>query len=215
MNLEYLRRMHIGFSIAVGVNQLAPCFCFDQSGNIDDRYKNYPKTEHFPNPWHIGVMDPFLYPDPGELLQGELELLLFMFSMVLELKPKLIVETGTNIGLMARALGSGCWVNGFGRVVTCDIDVRMVDYARKLCEGLPVDVQHKPALELEELREADLVFIDSAEESRVHEVSRVKPGAVFVVHDTYAEPYLRESFATEAHRVHLDGPRGFSIVRKM
>lgn len=214
MNLEYARRMLVGYSIAVGVNQIAPCYCFQDSGDIDAKYASCPTSDGCPNPWHIGLLDPAKYPDQGHLIQGELELLAHMYTMVLELKPRLVFESGTNIGLMARALGAGCWTNGFGKVVTCDIDPRMVHYARELCQGLPVEVVDGPALNMKELSTADLVFIDSSNESRITEVTMLKKGATFVMHDTYAEQWMRvyaENATTSI--VHMDGPRGFTIGR--
>ena len=214
VNLDFLQRLNIGFSQATGVMQLAPCLTFGNSHPINERYAGVPSTEDFPNPWHVGTMDSATYPVPHELIQGELEMLAHMFTMVVQLKPKLVVETGTNVGLMARALGSGCWVNGFGRVVTSDTDQRMVDYAKKVCAGFPVEIRCCPSLELPELREADLVFVDSSYESRSQEIHLVKPGAVYVYHDSYAEPWVRPEMDGEPFKVHLDSPRGFSIVRK-
>lgn len=214
MNLDFLRRLTIGFSHATGVLQLAPCQTFGNSHPINERYADCPRTDDFPNPWHIGTMDSASYPVPHELIQGELELLAHMFTMVVVLKPKLVVETGTNVGLMARALGAGCWVNGFGRVVTSDIDPNMCKYAQSICQGLPVEIRCCPSMDLPELREADLVFVDSSYESRSEEIKVVKSGAVYVYHDSYAEPWIRPQMKDEEYRVHLDTPRGFSIVRK-
>lgn len=213
MNLEFVRRMHTGFAVAVGVQQLSPCFCFEDSGGIDARYRGYPKTDDFPNPWHIGTLDAATYPNPHELLQGELELLAHMFTMVVELKPKLVFESGCNVGLMTRALAAGCWVNGFGHVVSCDIDERMVKYATEVCSGLPVDIQLCAALSMDELKHADLLFIDSDEKSRVQEIGLIKTGAVYVLHDTCAERWMRE-FCDGDDVVHVDGPRGFTIGRR-
>ena len=115
---------------------------------------------------------------------------------------------------MARALGAGCWVNGFGRVVTSDVDQKLVDYARNLCFPFPVEVRCCPSMDLPELRQADLVFVDSSYESRSQEIKDVKRGAVYVYHDSYAEPWVRPEMEAEKYKVHLDTPRGFSIVRK-
>lgn len=214
MTTDFLKRLTIGFSQAVAVHQLAPCLPFGMSHFVDDLYKDVPKTADFPNPWHVGTFDSSTYPVPHELIQGELEILAFMFSLVVQLKPRLVVETGTNIGLMARALGCGCWVNGFGKVVTSDTSQDMVDYAKKVCDGWPVEIRCCPALDLPELSEADLVFIDSSYESRSVEHHRVKSGAVYVYHDACAEPWVRPELDYEPFKVHFDGPRGFSIVRK-
>ena len=210
----FVKRMLYGFSRAMDMDAVAPCHTFGESHPINMLHLQTPHTADFPNPWHIGVLDPATYPEPYHLIQSELELLVFMFALVLELKPRLVVETGTNIGLMARTLGWACWVNNFGRVVTCDTDQRMCEFATTLCAGLPVQIWNLPALELPELREADLVFIDSSYESRSAEIHLVKPGAVYIYHDSYAEPWIRPEMMHEKYKVHLDSPRGFSIVRK-
>lgn len=200
--------------MAVSVSDVAPCLPFGESVNIGDRYKDVAKPSDWPNPWSIGTLDSAHYPKAHELIQSELELLAHMYTMVLELKPKLVVETGTNVGLMARALGAGCWANGFGRVVTSDTDPAMVEYAKRVCALLPVEVRCCPSLDLPELSEADLVFVDSSYESRSLEHAKIKSGAVFVMHDSYAEPHMRPELEAYSQRVHLDSPRGFSIVRK-
>jgi hypothetical protein len=214
MNLDFLRRLQIGFAQATAVLELAPCLTFGNSHPINELYRGFPMLEGAENPWHIGTMDSASYPVPHELIQGELEMLAHMFTMVVQLKPKLVVETGTNVGLMARALGSGCWVNGFGRVVTSDTDQRMVDYAKKVCSGFPVEIRCCPSLELPELREADLVFIDSSYESRSQEHKLIKPGAVYVYHDAFAENWIWPELEYEKDKVLLDSPRGFALVRK-
>lgn len=203
----------LGHCAAVSVDALEHCLPFGQSHFVDKLYSDCPKTEGFPNPWHVGTLSRE-YPNPGELIQAEVEMLSFLFSTVVELKPKLVVETGTNIGLGTRALASGCWVNGFGRVVSSDVNGRMVEFAKNVCRGFPAEIRQCPSLELPELREADLVFIDSSYESRTEEARLVKPGAVYIYHDSGAEPWIRPELAGEQYKVHVDGPRGFSIVRK-
>lgn len=214
MNLDYLHRLRIGFSLAVSVNHLAPCLTFGASGPINDLYADEPKSEGCPNPWHIGTLHAQRYPKPEELIQGELELLVFLYGLVIQMKPKLIVETGCNVGLTTRALAAAAWVNGFGHVVSSDIDEAMVVHAKMVCDGLPADIRHCPSLALPELRQADLVFIDSGYVSRSQEHYLVKPGAVYVYHDSYAEPWVRPEVEYEKYKVHIDTPRGFTIARK-
>lgn len=214
MNLDFLRRLQIGFATATNVTQLEPCGTFGNSGPIDALYADVPKTDGFPNPWHIGTLYRERYPEPNELIQGELELLVFLFGLVVQLKPKLIFESGTNLGITTRALAAGCYANGFGSVVTAEIDPRYIEFAQRVCTGLPVKVHQCPALECSSLREADLVFIDSSYESRSQEHRLIKSGAVYVYHDSYAEPWVRPELAYEPFVVHMDTPRGFSIARK-
>ncbi len=214
MNLDFLRRLQIGFAAATDVTQLEPCGTFGHSKPIDALYADVSKTEGFPNPWHIGTINRESYPHPGELIQGELELLVFLFGLVVQLKPKLVFESGTNVGLATRALASGCWVNGFGVVESAEKDPACVAFAKTLCIGFPAIIHQCPALECSALGKADLVFIDSSYESRSEEHKLVKSGAVYVYHDSYAEPWVRPELEHEHYKIHLDTPRGFSIVRK-
>lgn len=214
MNLDFLRRLQIGFAAATDVTQLEPCGTFGNSTPIDALYTDSPKTEGFPNPWHIGTLERQWYPDPNELIQGELELLVFLFGLVVQIKPKLIFESGTNVGLTTRALAAGCWVNGFGTVESAEVDLRYVEFARRICTGLPAVIHQSPALDCSALREADFVFIDSSYESRSQEHKLVKSGAVYVYHDSLAETWVRPELEYEKFKVHLDTPRGFSIARK-
>lgn len=213
-DFEFLRRLRIGFNIATSVLETAPCLTFGASHPINDLYADKPKADGYPNPWHIGTMGSRTYPKPHELIQGELELLVFMFGLVVQLKPKVIFESGTNVGLTTRALAAGCFANGFGTVVSCETDPEMVAYAKTVVGDLPAQILNIPALDCDVLGIADLVFIDSSYESRSKEHKLVKSGAVYVYHDSYAEPWVRPEMDYEQFKVHLDTPRGFSIVRK-
>jgi hypothetical protein len=209
----FFARYKVAVNRLLQFDDVEPCHTFGNSHPINELYEcclgNF---EGSPNPWHLGTING--QPKPEELIGSEAEILVMMFGLVLELKPFLVVETGCNTGTMSRALGLGCWVNGFGRVVTSDIDVRMVGHAVRLCEGLPVEVRLCPSLEIGELPHADLVFIDSSYASRTEERKLVKSGATYVYHDSHAEPWIRPEMETESFKIHLDGPRGFSIVRK-
>lgn len=215
MSLEYLRKLHAGFSIAIATTEIIPCEASADAKDIDSRYPKNVLDEGFPNPWHVGTLGANGYPEPNYIIQSELEMLVFAFSLVVQLKPLLVFESGTNVGLLARAMGAGCWVNGFGTVVTCETDKRYSDYATNICSGLPIKVLNCPALDRPELSEADLVYVDSSYESRVQEILRVKSGATYVLHDTYAERWLRACTKDESSIIHFDGPRGYTMVRKV
>lgn len=213
MTLDYIKRLHIGFNQAIAFTEVLPCGSFGGSIGIDQLYDDV-TPEGQPNPWHVGAIGRQGWPNPEEVIQGELELCVFLFSLILETKPRLVFESGTNVGTTTRAMGAACWVNGFGQVVSCETDKDLAKIATGLCGHLPVTVRNMPALEAKELLEADLVFIDSSYESRIEEVKRVKPGAIFVMHDTLGDLWLREHLIEEQHKVHVDGPRGFTVGRK-
>jgi hypothetical protein len=102
----------------------------------------------------------------------------FLYGLVRMLKPNLVVETGTYKGRTANQLYLAVVANGLGRFVTCD------PYDWSPAFRYPSDYRKCSSLDLQELREADLVFSDSDQNIRNKEYALVKPGCVFVVHDT-------------------------------
>ncbi len=152
--------------------------------------------------------------NPRGPIQSEIEMLVLMWALVVMLKPQLVLETGTDSGVMARALGQACQANGFGRVVSAETNGDLVESARKLCAGLPVSIHHGPALDLP-IRRADLLYLDSSYESRLEELARVRRGAVAVVHDTAREVDFGQQ-ARDMCRRHIQvvTPRGFTIIQK-
>jgi predicted O-methyltransferase YrrM len=121
-----------------------------------------------------------------------------LYGLVRLLRPALVVETGSYYGYAAYALGQACLMNNRGRVITCEINEDLARRARIKCTGLPVEVRHAHVIGgLPELAEADLVFSDSDFALRPKEYELVKPGCVFVMHDT------RMSFTAGLPATHL------------
>lgn len=152
-------------------------------------------------------------PLPGGVIHSEAEACAFLWALAVVLKPELAVETGAHVGGATRALGCAVAFNGYGRVVSCDVDPECVARAQQLCAGLPVEVRCCPALELPELEAADLLFIDSSYESRAEELKRLKPGAIAVVHDTVLEQKVADAVAGYLRRINIWTPRGFAIIQ--
>jgi len=108
-----------------------------------------------------------------------------LFALVRALRPALVVETGSFLGHTTYMLGLAVKLNGLGRVVSCDVVEEYVREARLNCaRSFAVDIRWCRGIELPELRQADLVFIDSGYADRKEEVLSAKPGAVLLVHDT-------------------------------
>jgi predicted O-methyltransferase YrrM len=166
----------------------------------------------FPDsPWRVPVVNTRR---PRGPMQSESEMLVLMWALTLMLKPKLAIETGADSGVMTRALGAACQANGFGRVLSAEVEPSLAKAARKLCAGLPVEIHCGPALDLP-IEEADLLFLDSSYASRLAELGRVRPGAVAVVHDTARELEFGQKVRSLCAR-HIEGvtPRGFTIIQK-
>lgn len=147
----------------------------------------------------------------SEVEMGEL-----LYGLVRMLKPRRLVETGTYKGHSTRAIGRACFKNGFGHLVTCDIAA--YDFP-KYDEDFVPDFRICNSLDLPELRDADFVFSDSHEDVRMLEYELVKPGCVFVIHDTDQPyhssnpPYLGE-LVKKAGGLIFHAGRGFGILVK-
>ena len=163
------------------------------------------------NPWSIGVVEGVY--NPNGRTHSEIEMVCFMWGLTLMLKPQLVIETGSNIGVMTKALGLAVKANGFGRVLSAETEEDFVKFARTRCYGLPVTIHHGPALDLK-IEEADLLFVDSSYESRKVEITRARPGAVVVVHDTNREAEIGNEVRKYARRIEVVTPRGFTIIQK-
>jgi len=125
---------------------------------------------------------------------AEVEMGDMLYGLVRMLKPALVVETGTYHGHSTVWLDRALCKNAFGKLVSCDIvcgeapGVPNIDY-RELSGGDHKTFAHTifkfcSSLNLPELKEADFVFSDSDQNLRQQEFELVKPGCVFVVHDT-------------------------------
>lgn len=155
---------------------------------------------------------------------AELELLDFLYFLVRLLKPELVVECGSHVGLASYALGRAIQDNGHGEVITSDINAECSNIAAKRCEGLPVTVNHCSAFGLP-IELADFLFLDfdnpegsprPVDEVRLEALRMAKPGSLVLVHDTRHEPHLAEGIEkTEKQFINFKQTwRGFSLIQK-
>lgn len=148
----------------------------------------------------------------------EVETLQLLFGFVRTLKPKVVVETGSNVGCASRVICAALKANGEGgKLYTCDI----VGHAGVL---IPVDMGANYHWELkdglllvqEHAAEADLYWIDSSDSSRMAELHWIrdhgKRGAVVLTHDTNLIGHVTEVHRTLPNWVLLPGPRGLGIA---
>lgn len=155
-----------------------------------------------------GKARPWLCPIYG--ISTELEILDLLYSMVRLIRPKLIVETGCHLGIGTYALGKAAKEID-SQVITCDVSLEYIDRTRERCKDLPVTAVLCKAEVLGEVREADFLFLDGSEDSRIQCVPRMKPGAMCVMHDTRHESFLRDSFTGYGTAIHLESWRGATI----
>ena len=72
-----------------------------------------------PRPEHWSMIDS---------MTAELEVLEFIATLVTTIKPRLVVETGSFLGVSTEWIATGLERNGFGKVISCEFDP--VVYAR-------------------------------------------------------------------------------------
>jgi predicted O-methyltransferase YrrM len=119
----------------------------------------------------------------------EIEYLDFLTGLIRIVKPEMILETGTYRGFGTIALLRGVKANGFGKVVSIDIDQKQEPNKLK-----HPDIEYVEADSLKWLAETDykfqFAFFDSELKMRLDEYricsdrKVVEPGSVVVFHDT-------------------------------
>src|ERR1700734_1107007 len=63
-----------------------------------------------------------------DTMTAEVEVLEFLATLVTTIKPRLIVETGSFLGVSTEWMARGLQRNGFGKIISCEFDP--VVYAR-------------------------------------------------------------------------------------
>lgn len=145
----------------------------------------------------------------------EVETLQLLFGMVRAIRPKVVVETGTNVGCATRVICAALQANNEGGILyTCDIESHdgilncSGNYRWRLGDGLEL-VKDYCYL-------ADLYWIDSSDSSRMAELHWIrehgKRGAVVLTHDTNLIGHVTEVHRTLPNWVLLPGPRGLGIA---
>src|SRR5579863_2235753 len=113
-------------------------------------------TPECPNPsrWHM-----------YDSMTAEAEVLEFLRTLVTTVKPNLIVETGSFLGVSTVWMAEGLRQNGFGRIVSCEFDPVVFAKAQEkvAASGLAewIDLRNGSSLELDVPGQIDLFFSDS------------------------------------------------------
>ncbi len=130
-------------------------------------------------------------------MTAEVEVLELLATLVTTLKPELVVETGSFLGVSTEWIARGLERNGRGRVISCEFDPVVYAKATKRLAGSPLlrwmDLRNESSLEMPVEGTIDLLFSDSDPELREAEVKRflpqINPHGLVVIHD--ASSHLR------------------------
>ncbi|HUS18996.1 MAG TPA: prolipoprotein diacylglyceryl transferase family protein [Terriglobales bacterium] len=161
-------------------------------------------------------------------MTAEVEVLEFLKCLVTTVKPNLIVETGTFMGISTLWLAEGLKQNGFGKVITCEYDPKVFAKAKQRIDesGLTdwIEYRNESSLETKVDGVVDMFFSDSDPPLREQEVRRflpqMNPTGVILMHDasshlqTVREAALKMEAEGLISVVLLPTPRGLVLAQK-
>ena len=183
---------------------------------LPEYHRATPECPH-PERWHM-----------FDSMTAEAEVLEFLRTLVTTLKPSLIVETGSFLGVSTVWMAEGLRENGFGRIVSCEFDPVVFTKAQEkiASSGLAqwIDLRNGSSLEIEVPGQIDLLFSDSDLDIREQEVRRFLPqissNGLILMHDASShqrkvrEAALRLEAEGLISAVLLPTPRGLIIAQK-
>jgi predicted O-methyltransferase YrrM len=163
-----------------------------------------------------------------DTMTAEVEVLEFLRCLMTTLKPNLVVETGTFLGVSTQYMAEGLKQNGFGKIVTCEPDPAVFAKAKEKIDsaGLKkwVDCRCESSLETKISGPIDVFFSDSLLELREQEVRhflpQINPNGLILMHDansgfkTVREAALRLEQEGLISVVLLPTPRGLVMAQK-
>ena len=161
-------------------------------------------------------------------MTAEAEVLEFLRTLVTTVKPELVVETGSFLGVSTLWIAEGLKANGFGRIVSCEFDpVVFAEAAKKIAaSGLAewIELRNESSLEMTVSGRIDILFSDSDMPIREAEVRRflpqVNPHGLVLLHDasshlkTVREAAQRLEAEGLLSCVYLPTPRGLVLAQR-
>ncbi|MHB1700004.1 MAG: O-methyltransferase [Acidobacteriaceae bacterium] len=161
-------------------------------------------------------------------MTAEAEVLEFLLCLVTTLKPTLIVETGSFLGVSTLWMAQGLKRNGFGRIISCEYDPIVFAKAQEkiAASGLQewIELRNESSLEMAVEGRIDLLFSDSDMPIRRQEVTRflpqINPHGVILMHDasSHLKTVREAALAMEQDGllsvVLLPTPRGLVLAQK-
>ena len=161
-------------------------------------------------------------------MTAELEVLEFVRTVVTTTKPRLVVETGTFMGISTLWIAEGLAANGRGRVVSCEYDPLVFAKAQERVAQSEfrdwIELRNESSLELRVAGTIDLLFSDSdmpiREQEVRHFLPQMNPHGLILMHDASSHLKTVREAALKLEReglisvVLLPTPRGLVVAQK-
>jgi len=166
-------------------------------------------------------------------MTAEVEVLEFIAALVTTIKPRLVVETGSFLGVSTEWIARGLERNGplgddiDAKVISCEFDTVVYAKAKERIEASPlrrwIDLRNESSLEMQVDGTIDLLFSDSDIQIREAEVKRFLPqinsNGVILMHDASSHLQVVRAAALKMEEeglisvVLLPTPRGLVIAQ--
>jgi predicted O-methyltransferase YrrM len=184
---------------------------------LPEYHRATPECPH-PERWHM-----------YDSMTAEAEVLEFLRTLVTTLKPTLIVETGSFLGVSTIWMAEGLRSNGFGRIISCEFDPVVYEKAKARIEasGLQefIELRNESSLEMQVAGTIDILFSDSDVDIRAAEVKRflpqIRPTGLILMHDasSHMKTVREAAFALEGEGlvscIFLPTPRGLVLAQRL
>lgn len=183
---------------------------------LPEYHRATPECPH-PERWHM-----------FDSMTAEAEVLEFLRTLITTVKPELVVETGSFLGVSTLWIAEGLKANGFGRIVSCEFDPLVFAKAKEKIEasGLSewIELRNESSLEMQVNGTIDLLFSDSDMPIREAEVKlflpQIRSTGLILMHD--ASSHLKivrdAAFKMESEGllscIFLPTPRGLVVAQK-
>ena len=183
---------------------------------LPEYHRATPECPH-PERWHM-----------YDSMTAEAEVLEFLRTLITTLKPELVVETGSFLGVSTLWMAEGMKANGFGKIVSCEYDAEVYAKAKEkiAASGLQqfIELRNESSLEMKVEGTIDILFSDSDMPIRAAEVKRFLPQmrgtGLILLHDasSHLKTVRDAAFALEAEGlvscIFLPTPRGLVLAQK-
>ena len=183
---------------------------------LQEYHRATPECPH-PERWHM-----------YDSMTAETEVLEFLRTLVTTLKPELIVETGSFLGVSTLWMAEGMRSNGFGKIISCEFDPVVFAKAQEKigASGLAqfIELRNESSLQMKVEGTIDIFFSDSDMPIREAEVKRflpqIRPTGLILMHDasSHLKTVRDAAFSLESEGlvscIFLPTPRGLVLAQR-
>lgn len=183
---------------------------------LPEYHRPTPECPH-PERWHM-----------FDSMTAEAEVLEFLRTLITTIKPELVVETGSFLGVSTLWIAEGLKCNGFGKIVSCEFDPVVFAKAQEkiAASGLSewIELRNESSLEMQIDGTIDLFFSDSDMPIREAEVKRFLPQirstGLILMHDASSHLKVVRDAALKMETegllscIFLPTPRGLVVAQK-